>query len=286
MKDAKFWYWINERQRIFLRKEAGEDPPWTTDEILRRYKFTNVFREQDRVTRELRKRVTGEEGPAVLLWRICLFRMFNWPPTYDEFLRHGLVRSWRFSDAKQTLRRLHLSGEKIFTGAYIITNAGRPEPKYEVVAEALTEIWEYNRAGLAKRIAREQSIEYATRKMMQFPLIGKFVAYEIATDLRHTPLLSGAKDKMTWANAGPGARRGLNRIFRGQPKEHVSAEQHLGEMCKLLSIAPKNLDSEIFTLKQIGTFELRDIEHSLCEFDKYMRVKNGEGEPRALYRGG
>jgi hypothetical protein len=28
---------------------------------------------------------------------------------------------------------------------------------------------------------------------------------------------------------------------------------------------------------------MRDIEHSLCETDKYLRVKNGEGRPRAKY---
>ena len=31
--------------------------------------------------------------------------------------------------------------------------------------------------------------------------------------------------------------------------------------------------------------ELRDVEHSLCEFDKYCRVKFGEGEPRSHYPG-
>ena len=30
--------------------------------------------------------------------------------------------------------------------------------------------------------------------------------------------------------------------------------------------------------------EMRDIEHSLCEFDKYERVRNGEGKPRGRYK--
>ena len=29
--------------------------------------------------------------------------------------------------------------------------------------------------------------------------------------------------------------------------------------------------------------ELRDIEHSLCEFDKYERVRLGQGQPRSKY---
>jgi hypothetical protein len=32
-------------------------------------------------------------------------------------------------------------------------------------------------------------------------------------------------------------------------------------------------------------FEMREIEHSLCEFDKYCRVKFKEGRtPRSIYR--
>jgi hypothetical protein len=30
--------------------------------------------------------------------------------------------------------------------------------------------------------------------------------------------------------------------------------------------------------------EMRDIEHSLCEFDKYERVRLGEGRPRMKYK--
>ena len=31
-------------------------------------------------------------------------------------------------------------------------------------------------------------------------------------------------------------------------------------------------------------WEMRDVEHTLCEFDKYERVRTGEGRPRGVYR--
>ena len=31
--------------------------------------------------------------------------------------------------------------------------------------------------------------------------------------------------------------------------------------------------------------DMRTIEHSLCEFDKYMRVKKSEGTPRSKFNG-
>ena len=45
-----FWYWINERQRIYDMRAAGQAKPWTKDEILQQYKFTNAFRQLDRGT--------------------------------------------------------------------------------------------------------------------------------------------------------------------------------------------------------------------------------------------
>jgi hypothetical protein len=44
------WAYIEERERIRLRKEAGEPFPWTEDPILRAFKFTNVRRIHDRTT--------------------------------------------------------------------------------------------------------------------------------------------------------------------------------------------------------------------------------------------
>ena len=35
---------------------------------------------------------------------------------------------------------------------------------------------------------------------------------------------------------------------------------------------------------QVPSLEMRDIEHTLCEFDKYERVRNGEGKPRSIYK--
>jgi hypothetical protein len=36
--------------------------------------------------------------------------------------------------------------------------------------------------------------------------------------------------------------------------------------------------------EQWPAWEMREVEHSLCEFDKYERVRRGEGRPRGVYR--
>jgi hypothetical protein len=35
---------------------------------------------------------------------------------------------------------------------------------------------------------------------------------------------------------------------------------------------------------EFPAWEMRDVEHTLCEFDKYERVRLGEGRPRSVFR--
>ena len=108
--------------------------------------------------------------------------------------------------------------------------------------------------------------------------MGPFMAYEVVTDWRHTWLGDKAEDILSWANPGPGARRGLNRIY-GRPLEKtIKTKQCVEEMKDLLHASPAYIGVHVPNL------EMRDIEHSLCEFDKYERVRLGEGKPRSLYK--
>ena len=82
---------------------------------------------------------------------------------------------------------------------------------------------------------------------------------------------------MTWANAGPGALRGLNRMHGRVVTSAVpnaNAEMH----DLLVKISNPTLWPE-----EWPSLEMRDIEHSLCELDKYIRTENLEGTPRARY---
>ena len=108
--------------------------------------------------------------------------------------------------------------------------------------------------------------------------IGDFLSYEIVSDLRHTKYLHDAPDIMTWANAGPGALRGLTRLWGYQPKtQRISGyafpkQNALDEMYKLL-IRSNEARWELNT----PAWEMREVEHWLCEFDKYCRIRLGQG---------
>lgn len=282
-----YWYWINERHMIYVKRFEKElHAPWTKDKILREYKFTNAFRQLDRVTqawtdrfcRLLHKGRDMTDGD--LLFQLCQFRFFNWPETYDK-LFFGMSK-WNLKKAKALLDDMKSEKKQIFTGAYIITAAGRTDPKHYVIAEALDELYE-TRDELAEAIRDEESMQHTTKVLASITTVGPFIAYEIACDLRHTRILAHAKDRLSWANTGPGAKRGIHRLLYGKigGVENLPKGEYNDVMHDLLKMAPSKLGKHFD--KAEWPFEMREIEHSLCEFDKYMRVKNGEGRPRSKF---
>jgi hypothetical protein len=102
------------------------------------------------------------------------------------------------------------------------------------------------------------------------------MAYEVVTDLRHTRYLRAAPDIYDWANAGPGALRGLNRLL-GRDLNAPVADRAVTLMRAIYA------EQDTYRAAHVPRLEMRDIEHSLCELDKYLRVKQGQGKPRARY---
>ena len=275
-----FIHWINERHRIYCRKEEGLPWPWTEDEILQKYKFTNVFRELDKTTVWMRENLTNPNANkphALMIYNCAVFRMFGTMEMCEAI--GGWQEYHNPEHLKRTARGRLDNKQKVFTGAYIITNQGKKDPKENIVVdEFLFAIWDYRQ--LLSDVAGRGEIQQMHQNLGKLSGWGGggFMAYELVSDLRYTPVLENATDINTWANAGPGAKRGLNRVF-GRPLKFTSKMHNWNrEMIFLLKIV--NEEKESF----VPTLEMREIEHSLCEFDKYQRVKNGEGKPRSIYQ--
>ena len=77
---ATFLRMLKTREQIRLAKAAGAPWPWSSDDILNRYKFTNVKREHDRTTAWLRAHWTTEHAnadAATVLFNCGVFRVFG-----------------------------------------------------------------------------------------------------------------------------------------------------------------------------------------------------------------
>jgi len=279
----RFCYWINERHAIYQKRAKGQPAPWTDDPILRDYKFTNPFRENDRVTVWMRQNWTkpNDNRPhGEMIFNCCMFRMVGTSEFAEE---HGWVEEFNPARTKELIQTRIDNGLRTFTGAYIITNQGLKAPKSEVVVDHfLSPIWE-NREALAQTAADTQSLEEVHKALGAYKGWGGggFMSYEVVTDLNYTPVLDRAKDKYNWANAGPGAKRGLNRIHDRPLTKALSAYQSNREMQDLHEDSHRYLGDHIPNL----AVDMRCIEHSLCEWDKYERVRLGQGTPRSKYNG-
>lgn len=274
------WYWISERERIRIRKDVdGAPQPWTDDPILATYRFCNVRREDDRVTVWIRRNIREPYAGHLQLWlMLCIARQINWPATLTELI---LAMAWpdiqdfHPSLITHVLQARAARGEKIYTGAYMISApAKKGANKQAYIAEVVIgEQWQ-RRDVFYKWFALAPTLQGTHERLTCALGWGDFMAYQAVVDMRFTRLLAGAPDVSSWAAAGPGTLRGLNRIYGRPVKAALSQDQALSEMRAIYKIAQS--ESGV-------AMDFSDVPNVLCETDKYLRVKLGEGKPRALY---
>lgn len=216
-----YWYFASERQAIFERRVAGLSAPWTTDPILREYKFCNVYRAADRVSQFLIQEIAVGAGARVardIIFQVVAFRLFSkietWatitdvlgtPPTIDS------LATGRFEAAlEHALSRLG----GLYTGAFILCAAdayGRGR-KHKNHASLLHHMFVAD--NLAERIESARSLGDVFHALKAYPLIGDFMAYQIAIDLNYTSVLAFSENEFT--APGPGALRGIRKVFETQ----------------------------------------------------------------------
>lgn len=304
---SRFFAFARERHSIYLKRQDNHSWPWTDDPILQQYKFTNVFREFDRTTEWFRQNVRDilRNQPEALLATV-LFRWFNRTETgevifnqpnlfsnetpWETFLRTGETTVMRHA-----LRSAFPRGPYV-TGAYMIRSPTGMEKLDGLLQTCRQFYWDSKWHAKANKMLMlrdtdPMSIETFTRWLQAFPNMGPFLAYEVACDLHYTALLDRAPDIMTWANLGPGAKRGVNRINVSRnltprkPKDvwggrRMPAEGYLRVMRDLLEIS----QDPGYWPTHWRAWDMRTVEHTLCEFDKYCRASGGEGKPKQLYR--
>jgi len=272
-----YFYWIHERETIRLNKEVEQKPPpWTDDPILQKFKFCQVFREDDRTTRWFRTHIRDpyRDDPEVLMATV-IFRWFNYIETGRTLVKNKLHLEW---DRKKAIEEI-TKQNKWVTGAYIVKTPNRMD-KVTGVAECISHMWG-DREKLVEKILETNSLEKSWNILRDYPYMGPFMAYEVITDLRHTYLLRDAEDILTWANAGPGAMRGLNRLAGRELGFCKRSHPWNEEMRNLWEISRDKLNPNLIDLDK---FEMREIEGGLCEFDKYSRILNEEGRTRSVYK--
>jgi hypothetical protein len=295
-------YWCKEREKIRLRKEyliqratvggVGEPPAGSKDEILAAYRFCNVHRADDRVSHWLRDNVlTSENLNAAGLENFLMFsawcRWVNWPPTIKAAMEAGFFPSKEINWAKLGKFVDDLAKEgKVWTGAYMIRapkKKGGKKGRF-IAVEVIGKHFKRLLPKLVDAFTGESNPLPPTYRQIWQLLqtaenFGSFMSGQVAGDWTYTALLRDAPDLKTWAPMGPGSIRGFNRII-GNPKIRQRPDEDVWQ--------EKLQKWRAAIVKKLGpaygeTLTALDVQNCLCEVDKYLRVKNGEGRPRAKY---
>lgn len=274
-----FWY-ARERYQILQLRRERKRAPWTNDPILQQWRFCNVFREDDTTTEWFRTEVRDrlKERPFEVLLSTVMFRWFNRISTGEKIL--GALRHARFKpDELRTNLNTH---RPLVTGAYMIKTPPGMN-KLEGIIWCLEQA--HDKLFPIVNRAQDGGLRETWERLRELPYLGNFMAYEVVTDLRHTCLLRDAPDINTWASPGPGAARGLGRLFGDIDKYNYNSAAHrecmITDMAWLLAASREAQYWPAF----LPPWEMREVEHTLCEFDKYERVREG-GKLKQRYEGG
>jgi hypothetical protein len=270
---GRLCYWIREREFIRLKREAGESTPWTDDEILRTYRFTNVRRMDDRVSRWLLDNwYIPHLDHSNMVLACALARFINQPSslvsiTKDVF-RDG-EPAW--GKIKTKLRRIRNSGATVFNAAYMVRgNDG---------VDKIESVVEYNVRPLTLRPVEItiDSMKDTWERLKDRYGFGSFMAGQVIADLRWA-VTGDWSDRMTWAPKGPGSMRGMSRVLELPLSHSFSQKQFEEDLLRIMNLCSSRLPSST-----IYRLEAMDWQSCLCETDKYCRVLEGEGRPKQLY---
>lgn len=264
-------YWIKERESIRLKKEAGEPKPWTDDTILQSYRFCNVRRMDDKVSRWL---MTNWYEPYKdhknVLLACVLARQLNNPDSLGEI---GFPERWDPKKVATVLEKRVERGLRNFSAAYMITGTLGGTKVEQIVYKVADPI--YKRPPVVDR----SSLRTTAENLLPYKGFSTFIAGQVVADLRWT--MTGTwEDKNRWAPKGPGSVRGLNRL-NGQPHDRPMKTKEFEE----------GLTNVIFTLKKLipstitRRIEAHDYQSCLCEFDKYERTLFEGRRPKQKYPG-
>ena len=81
---------------------------------------------------------------------------------------------------------------------------------------------------------------------------------------------------------GPGSARGLNRVCGNERDEKWKQDQWLQVLQELQVLVNEALPELPTAWPKL---DAQNLQNCLCEFDKYERVRLGEGRPRSLFNG-
>lgn len=278
-----FFYYIDERLSIQMKKDRGEPFPWTRNEILRENSFTCNRRVDDKTTKWLLDNITNNPilSTSDKVWKSLIFRTYNKIETAEMI---DLVNS-SFSELQCKGSYILDSAEgDVFTRAYkniAVKYADREkysEHTWKSVAllrilDLRKEYEGYTPAPLIH--SAERAFEWIKTNMQG---VGDFLGFQLLLDLMYLEQIPYSNN--CFVITGPGSQAGIDRIFID--KDGMSYEEcvcYLTYNFEKLCIECYNEEFEYSLVKHIlndpQAYCVTDVQNMLCEFSKFKYLIEG-----------
>lgn len=296
---AQFFAMSRERYNIKLRRDAGQPWPWSSSKIFQEWRFTNVFREDDKTTTWFRNNIRIPLNDAIppkslleketvlevlaryektrlkLVESTMIFRWFNRIET-GEKIKDLLLGAWNTEEARQRLENVH----PVVTGAYMIKTFNDMN-KLDGILLAI----DGGRKILPRYVPRwGATLEGAWKDLQEIDFLGGFMAHEIIQDLRYTSILCNATDINTWGHLGPGAIRGMSWVVYGNEHQFGNSAKNQSIMLDLMRQLLEMSKDPQYWPSHWPAWELHQVEFGLCEFSKFCRAGSGMRQKRRYER--
>lgn len=271
-----YWKFIAKRQEVFYNRFNKTEYPWSDDNILNNYKFTNVYRATDRVSQYLIRNViyNGNQNPIDLFFRIILFKIFNRISTWEFFeqeLGKISLNDYSYNTYNKLLSDVLKSKSPIYSAAYIMASGKSTFGMERKHQNHLKLIEQMINDKLPYKLQNCQNMEEAYKLLLSYPTIGEFLAYQYVTDLNYSNITNFTE--MEFVKAGPGAKDGITKCFTSL------GDYSYEDVIKMMA------DNQEIEFERLGLnfqnlwgrdLQLIDCQNVFCEVDKYSRVFHPE----------
>lgn len=268
-----YWKFAHLRQSLMMSRLQGSPPPWTSDPVLTRHRFTNVYRASDRVSQFLIREVIycGEQSTKEIFFRTMLFKLFNRIETWQALtsaLGELSYKTFNAATYERVLDQL-IRRQSIYSAAYIM-----PSPAFGLArkhANHLALLKHMMKDGAHQKVEHAHSLREIFTILKSYPSLGDFLAFQLAIDINYSPITDFSE--MDFVVAGPGARDGIRKCFSDvanfDPADVIRA------VAEISSSEFERLGLKFSSLWG-RRLQLIDCQNLFCEVDKYARVAHPE----------
>lgn len=272
----KYWLFAAERLNVFMRRLERPEGPWTSDDVITRHRFTNVFRASDRVSQYLIRLQYDEIDRREIFFKTMLFKTFNKIETYRCLEKKiGVLNSRAFDFHYYDIALSEELAQKrtIYSAAYIMPSAGSVFGHKFKHSNHLALLKKMMDDRLDEKIQECESLKRVYELLLGYPSIGTFLAFQYAIDLNYSDLLGFSE--MDFVIAGPGAKNGIQKCFS------TLGDYSFEDVIKMMT-DDQDMECSRLEIEQPELWgrklQLIDCQNLFCEVDKYLRVTNPEAE--------